>query len=203
MVVPQSRGKEGRHLKILAQVDLSKPLLRGAVVKIAGVLKWIAFKYERCPDFCYNCGVVGHSERSCKERRVLGGGNVENQYGPWMRAGNYKSSPLKKSYRPEVLSDKRYWSCRNGELIEQERGRSTLAKCLLEMLKTNVNGGDSNQELRKDRADDRIVKDTGASTYVKDSKDVPQGSQEGQLNPNERNPDLSLVHQIEEEGKDP
>ena len=61
-----------------------------------------------------------------------------------MRAGNYKSSPLKKSNRPEVLSDKRYWSYRNGELVEQERDRSTLAKCLLETLKSNVNGGDSN-----------------------------------------------------------
>ena len=47
------------------------------------------------------------------------------------------------------------------------------------------------------------MKDTGTSTYVKDSKDVPQGNQEKRLNPDERNSNLSLVHQVVEEGKDP
>nr|XP_027076011.1 uncharacterized protein LOC113699853 [Coffea arabica] len=64
VVIPQVGGKEGRHPKVLVMVDLSKPLLRGTVVRIAGTGKWIAFKYERCPDFCYNCGIVGHSERN-------------------------------------------------------------------------------------------------------------------------------------------
>nr|XP_027082488.1 uncharacterized protein LOC113704814 [Coffea arabica] len=76
VIIPQSGGKEGRHLKILALVDLSTPLLRGTVVQTAGTFKWVVFKYERYPDFCYNCGVVGHSERSCKEQRVTMDGEL-------------------------------------------------------------------------------------------------------------------------------
>ncbi|XP_027155796.1 uncharacterized protein LOC113756236 [Coffea eugenioides] len=79
MVIPQSGGKEGRHLKILALTNLSKPLLRGTMVKLAGFMKWVAFKYERCPDFYYNCGIVGYSERSCKEKRTINGEMVEQE----------------------------------------------------------------------------------------------------------------------------
>nr|XP_027093514.1 uncharacterized protein LOC113713907 [Coffea arabica] len=83
VLIPQTGGKEGRHLKILALTDLSKPLLRGIMVKLAGSIKWVAFKYERCPDFCcYSCGIVGHSERSCKDKRVISRSISENQYGP-------------------------------------------------------------------------------------------------------------------------
>ena len=64
VIVPQAGGKEGRHLKVLALVDLSKPLLRGTLVNVAESLKWVAFKYERCLDFCYSCGIVGHGERT-------------------------------------------------------------------------------------------------------------------------------------------
>lgn len=66
VIIPQPGGKEGRHLKLLVIADISLPLLRGSTVKLNGVLKWISFKYERCPDFCYGCGIVGHSERNCK-----------------------------------------------------------------------------------------------------------------------------------------
>lgn len=65
VIIPQLGGKEGRHLKTLALVDLSKPLLRGTIVKTEGTMKWVAFKYERCPNFCYNYGIVGHGERTC------------------------------------------------------------------------------------------------------------------------------------------
>nr|XP_027099027.1 uncharacterized protein LOC113718313 [Coffea arabica] len=82
VIIPQSGGKEGRHIKILALVDLSTPLLRGIVVQTARTFKWVVFRYERCADFCYNCGVVGHSERSCKEQRVTMAKLSENQYGP-------------------------------------------------------------------------------------------------------------------------
>ena len=144
VVIPQVGDKEGRHLKVLVMADLSKPLLRGTVVRIAGTGKWIAFKYERCPDFCYNCGIVGHSERSCKERRLLGGSTDENQYGPWMRAGNIRVSPQNKNVRVSEHSDRRYWSFRNGELIEQEKNKMHGSQSLLDVLKATGSGGCSN-----------------------------------------------------------
>ena len=48
VIIPQMGGKEGRHLKMLFLADLPKPLLRGTIVKMAGTMKWVAFKYERC-----------------------------------------------------------------------------------------------------------------------------------------------------------
>ncbi|KAJ1376997.1 Zinc finger, CCHC-type [Sesbania bispinosa] len=32
---------------------------------------WIFIKYERLQDFCYNCGVIGHDYRKCKEEKAM------------------------------------------------------------------------------------------------------------------------------------
>ncbi|XP_071917145.1 uncharacterized protein [Coffea arabica] len=89
VIAPNGGGKKGKLLKILVEMDLTKPMLRGTTVKLRGSSRWIDFKYEKCPDFCYCCGVMGHNERSCRER----GGNMdkENQYGAWLRASNARS----------------------------------------------------------------------------------------------------------------
>ncbi|XP_027152214.1 uncharacterized protein LOC113752292 [Coffea eugenioides] len=102
VIVPQIGGKEGRHLKLLVDADISRPLMRGTTVQLNGTIKWLSFRYERCPDFCYKCGIVGHSERSCKAEVRLGKDKQDNQYGPWMRASWGKGSP------PEDLPDNRY-----------------------------------------------------------------------------------------------
>ena len=95
VIVPPGGGKEGRHMKILVEVDVQKPLLRGTLVKLEGVNTWVDFKYERCPDFCYNCGIVGHGDKSCNEGGKEGQSGRESQYGAWMRAGNIMTSPLR------------------------------------------------------------------------------------------------------------
>ncbi|XP_027158439.1 uncharacterized protein LOC113760064 [Coffea eugenioides] len=40
VIIPQTGGKEGRHLKLLVMVNISKPLLRGTIVKVGDVTKW-------------------------------------------------------------------------------------------------------------------------------------------------------------------
>ncbi|XP_027182097.1 uncharacterized protein LOC113780497 [Coffea eugenioides] len=87
VIIPQMGGKKGRHLNMFVLADLSKPLLKGTIVKTEGTLKWVAFKHERCSDFCYNCEFVGHRERTCTNQQETSRGNVDNQYGPWLRAG--------------------------------------------------------------------------------------------------------------------
>ncbi|XP_027103144.1 uncharacterized protein [Coffea arabica] len=78
VLVPQVGGKEGRHLKLLVVLDTSLPLLRGTTVKVNGALKWLNFRYERCPDFCYKCGMVGHGEKSCKAIIQISRGKQEH-----------------------------------------------------------------------------------------------------------------------------
>ena len=39
VIVPQSGGNEGRHIKILVMVDISQPLMRGTTVNLNGTIK--------------------------------------------------------------------------------------------------------------------------------------------------------------------
>ena len=71
VIIPPGGGKEGKHMKILADVDISQLLVRAVPVKHNGIEVWVEFKYERCPDFCYRCEVVGHGDKNCnfKEKK--------------------------------------------------------------------------------------------------------------------------------------
>ena len=80
--IPQSGGKEGRHIKILVMADISRPLMRGTIVKLNGTVKWINFKYEQYLEFYYKCGRVAHSEKSCKNVVAVGNGLPYNLFGP-------------------------------------------------------------------------------------------------------------------------
>ncbi|KAL3512871.1 hypothetical protein ACH5RR_025588 [Cinchona calisaya] len=42
-----------------------QPLFGGAIVKSNGIDKWLSFKYEKCPDFCYKCDRIGHDLKVC------------------------------------------------------------------------------------------------------------------------------------------
>ncbi|KAK5802547.1 hypothetical protein PVK06_030149 [Gossypium arboreum] len=76
---------EFKRLKV--KIDISKPLRR--VVKFvsdAGEEMIGVIKYERLPDFCYLCGLIGHTTRRCQNNRA--GDVIEDsnlQYGSWMR----------------------------------------------------------------------------------------------------------------------
>ncbi|XBH58471.1 hypothetical protein VPH35_079903 [Triticum aestivum] len=49
--------------------------------------KIISITYEYLPDFCYSCGIIGHTEKSCPTRSRRTG---SRQFGPWLRATMYK-----------------------------------------------------------------------------------------------------------------
>ena len=84
VLIPQNGGKEGKHMKLLVVVDIKQPLLRVTLVQINGTSKWLSFRYEKCPDFYYSYGVIGHSEKNCKFPVLVKKGQYQNQYGPWM-----------------------------------------------------------------------------------------------------------------------
>ncbi|XP_027071609.1 uncharacterized protein [Coffea arabica] len=122
VIIPQTGGKEGRHLKLAVVVDITQPLLRGTTIKVAGIAKWIQFKYERCPDFCYKCGRIGHSERSCSMVVCGREGQKDNQYEIWMRAG-YGNGPksVQKTNSSVIFNPQRHhWNYQNGEWLEKD-----------------------------------------------------------------------------------
>ena len=57
---------------------------------------WCNFKYERLLLFCHFCGILGHDLRHCAAHfaAVKKDGEVQCQYGDWMRAlGGHPRSP--------------------------------------------------------------------------------------------------------------
>ena len=63
----------GGYLRIRVTLDISQPLSRGRIVRSGGSnSRWVEFKYEHLPVFCYLCGRLDHDE--------------DKQYGPWLRA---------------------------------------------------------------------------------------------------------------------
>lgn len=52
-------------------------LIRGKKINIeGGENRWVNFKYERLPNFCYWCGMLDHAIKECPERS-LENGSVE------------------------------------------------------------------------------------------------------------------------------
>ena len=75
----------GEFLRIKVRIDINKPLMRGLMVQVGeeGRNKWCPFEYEFLPEFCYNCGIIGHEENCCP---VPGRKGEGKQFGSWLRA---------------------------------------------------------------------------------------------------------------------
>lgn len=48
---------------------------------------WVQFRAEKLLDFCYSCGMLGHTEPNCEEPNKIEWGPREpsKAYGPWMK----------------------------------------------------------------------------------------------------------------------
>lgn len=50
------------------RVDATNRLVRGKKITIeGGESRWVSFKYERLPNFCYRCGLLNHTLKYCAE----------------------------------------------------------------------------------------------------------------------------------------
>lgn len=61
--------------------------MRGKQVTIeGGESRWINFRYERLPNFCYSCGLLSHGIKECPGSFANAlQNNGELQYGAWLR----------------------------------------------------------------------------------------------------------------------
>ncbi|MBA0755740.1 hypothetical protein Gogos_022136 [Gossypium gossypioides] len=75
-------------MRLKVKIDVSKPLRR--IAKFGdkdGIERIGLIKYERLPDFCHSCGIIGHTLKVCTNGEM--GGELKDtnlQYGSWMRA---------------------------------------------------------------------------------------------------------------------
>ncbi|XP_031260445.1 uncharacterized protein LOC116118597 [Pistacia vera] len=69
-------------LRVKVEVELTKPLVRGRLLRIGEQKYWIAFKYERLQNFCFKCGVLKHKNRGCSSIRQTE--ESSNQFEPWL-----------------------------------------------------------------------------------------------------------------------
>ncbi|XP_023896455.2 uncharacterized protein LOC112008355 [Quercus suber] len=57
-----------KYLRARVKMDVIKKLVRGKKITIeGGESRWVHFKYERLPNFCYRCGLFSHAIRDCSE----------------------------------------------------------------------------------------------------------------------------------------
>lgn len=100
----------GPYMRLRVEIDISKPLRRGARVRTgnSGEVIWVDARYERLPDFCFDCGRVGHTSRECLETSILvKGDSGPSQYGPWLRASFVRKGNVQISENRRVESEGR------------------------------------------------------------------------------------------------
>lgn len=83
-------SKVGRYAKLLIEVDLTKPLVRGTKWCCNGETRWVEFKYENFPIFYFCCRMIGHGERRCKRKKedIQKLDLHKGQFGEWIRVAN-------------------------------------------------------------------------------------------------------------------
>ncbi|KAJ1417307.1 Zinc knuckle CX2CX4HX4C [Sesbania bispinosa] len=70
---PEVEGKLLRtFMRARALIDIKKPFVTGCWVPIKNLPKaWIILKYERLQALCFNCRVIGHEQKTCKNAKVM------------------------------------------------------------------------------------------------------------------------------------
>ncbi|KAM7473735.1 hypothetical protein LguiB_020978 [Lonicera macranthoides] len=75
------------YMRIRVSINISKSLRRKMQIKKVGQEEaWVNFKYEKLPNFCFFCGVIGHAEKFCQVLFKFPDKTMPRLFGTWLRA---------------------------------------------------------------------------------------------------------------------
>jgi hypothetical protein len=116
--------QKARIIKIKVCINITEPIKPGMFIgNTNDGIKWVDFRYENLPMFCFNCGLVGHNEDKCDYpvQPIPEGG--ANPRGPWLRSNIYgkrvhdnrdkrfNSNPMQSVGVNSVQYPKKGWTC--------------------------------------------------------------------------------------------
>lgn len=132
-----SKGRYCRFIRLRIEIDISRPLNPGFFLPRPGLNDlWISLKYERLPEFCFSCGVIGHDCRFCGTTQT----KLKNQYGV------KSTAPL--STQEETIETNRAQGGTNDKIrvgqsgVEPFGGVANLAQLMAEALQAECNAMD-------------------------------------------------------------
>lgn len=67
----------GHFARVLVDIDLSVELIYRVLVERIGYAFFVDFEYEKLPDFCTKCNIIGHDDRNCRKLNGIEEGKKE------------------------------------------------------------------------------------------------------------------------------
>lgn len=77
----------GLYLRVRVKIDVMRKLVRGKKIKVENdEQRWVFFRNERLPNFCYLCWMLEHGEKDCDKDGLTGTEEEKGayQYGAWL-----------------------------------------------------------------------------------------------------------------------
>ncbi|KAL5804902.1 hypothetical protein ACOSQ3_031702 [Xanthoceras sorbifolium] len=101
----------GKFIRVRVSIDVTKPLKRILRVKLDGMVEenTLILKYERMPEYCFYCSLIGHSFKEFPEDSHSNGTacNPTFAFGTWLRATSpRKESPTATMTKPSTSAGK-------------------------------------------------------------------------------------------------
>ncbi|KAK2406057.1 hypothetical protein QL285_041841 [Trifolium repens] len=81
---------KARIIKIKVQIDTNQPIRPGIFIgNTKDGIKWVDFRYENLPMFCFLCGCIGHNDTTCNNQNLAMEEGATNPRGPWLRSTSF------------------------------------------------------------------------------------------------------------------
>lgn len=99
----------GHYARVLVDIDLAKPLQDQILVEREGYTFLVGIDYEKLPQFCSSCAIIGHTISNCNKNRLQGDKAMEENLNSKKIVSKYVPKPDSRkgvSNEPDIVADK-------------------------------------------------------------------------------------------------